>query len=224
VVLINLPIFGYLHSCLNHEIITISNFLKSKTSLKKNSLFPDISSISIKYHFFLALVIFDIYHVSLYGHTFLSTFNRDRKELCFRYGYNPSSKCHDTKHLNTSCSIISLSSKDVSYVLLNVIFVVVSSQPNNHMLMLCEDLDRSSKKVIFFNNVLRSKKLSSPHDFINHSRDFLFTAFSHLFRKFSRDAYFQFVCLSCCINSHISNQIHLIHKNHNLIFQSIAAT
>ena len=68
------------------------------------------------------------------------------------------------------------------------------------------------------NNVLRSENLSSHHDLINHSRDFLFTALSHLFRKSSKDAYCQFCCLSCWINSHISNPIPLIHKNHNLIF------
>ena len=54
-VLTSLLILGYLHSDLNPEIITISNFLKSKISLKKNSLLPEMSSISIKYHFFLAL-------------------------------------------------------------------------------------------------------------------------------------------------------------------------
>jgi len=46
---------------LNHVIIRISNFWKSKTSLTKISVLPDISSIWIKNHFFLALWIFLIY-------------------------------------------------------------------------------------------------------------------------------------------------------------------
>jgi hypothetical protein len=196
-VLINLLILGYLHSCLNQDNITKSNFLKSKISLKKNSLFVDISSISIKYPFFLALCILEIYQVILYGQTFFSIFNQDKKVWFFRYGYNQSRGCHDKKHLNTSCSIIRFSSKEVHSILLNVIFVVVSSPPNNHIFIFCDDLDRSNKNLIFSNKVLRSKNLSKAQDLINHSNDFLFTTLSHLFRKSSKDWYSQFFCLSC---------------------------
>ncbi|OQB41271.1 MAG: hypothetical protein BWY04_00950 [candidate division CPR1 bacterium ADurb.Bin160] len=154
-VLISLLILGYFPSDLNQEIITISNFLKSKISLKKNSLLPEISSISIKYHFFLALWIFDIYQTILYGQVFFSSFNRDKKVHFFIYGYNQSNKCHETNALKTSCSIIKFSSKDVSKILLKVIFCVLSSQPKSHILIVCEDFDRSNNDVMFCKSVLR---------------------------------------------------------------------
>ena len=151
-----LSIFGYLHCCLNHEITTISNFCTSNNSLIKNSLFHEMSSISMKNHFFFALWMFETYQIILYGQTFFSTFNRDRNVFFLIYGYNQSSKCHETKLLKTSCSYIRFSSNVVVHFFAKLIWVVAVSIPKSHILIFCEDFDHSRIVSIFASIVLRS--------------------------------------------------------------------
>gem|GEM_PF-3865582 len=50
---------------LYQETMSMSNFLKSRRSLTKNSMAPEISSSSMKKPFFLALWIFLIYHTNM---------------------------------------------------------------------------------------------------------------------------------------------------------------
>lgn len=172
---------------LNHVIIRISNFWKSRTSLTNISVLPEISSICIKNHFFFALWIFLIYPMITKFPKFSFSLNCEIKLYLLIYIYNPSNGLPDTNTLNTSYSIINLSIIVVVGHGLSVIFVLISIIPKSPAPESFDFFARSRIVSTFANNVPRSPNSSNAHDFINHSVDFLLTIEAHLLMKSSND-------------------------------------
>jgi len=171
---------------LNHVMIKISNFLKSNTSLTKISVFPEISSIWMKNHFFFALWIFLIYPTIIRFQKFSFSLNCEIKLYLLIYKYNQSSGLPDTNTLNTSYSIINLSIIVVGGVGFSVILVLISIMPKSPDHESFDFFARSRIVSPLASNIPRSPNSSNAHALINHSMDFLLTIVEHLLIKSSK--------------------------------------
>jgi len=153
-----------------------------------------MSSIVIKNHFFLARRISLIYQtISKFQMSVLSLMFESRVLFLMNL-YNPSNGFHDMKVLKTSCSIINLSIRvDFSTFFSGILF---SKSQNKPWLAFAEFEIRLMIESKLFQSTLRSSKSSNAHDFISHSRLFLFNTFEHLLQKSSSEAYFHHLFLS----------------------------